>query len=476
MSFKQFLAILRARWIIAASIFVLIAGGTLLISILMPKTYSATSTVVIDVKPDPLGGLAAATGITPTMIETQVDIIQSDRVAARVVKNLKLAENADIRSQWMSSTRGEGNFELWLSETFQRNLDVRPSRASGVLSITYRSPDPKFAAALANAFAKAYLEVSLELRVDPAKQYSTFFDVRAKEARDTVERAQAKATAFQRENSIIAADERFDIETARLNELSTQMVMLQSQSSESGIRQTQAQGSGGERMQEVLNNPLISGLKADLNRAEARLQELSARYGDNHPQMQEARANIAELRAKVDSETKRVVGGVGLSNTINRQREGELRAALDAQRSKVLKLKAIRDEGLVLLREADNAQRMYDQVVARLNQTSLESQTNQSNIALLSEARTPNQASSPRVMLNTALAAVLGLIVALVAAMGREAVDRRLRLPSDVVDALGLPILGNIPGPSKRGLLGGTSTSEMQQRLLASSSSGRREN
>ncbi len=472
MTFQQFLAILRARWVVAFVVFSVIAGGTLLVSLLLPKTYSATASVVIDMKPDPLGAFAATALLTPSMVETQVDIVQSDRVASRVVRNLNLSQNPQIRAQWMDSTKGEGDFDFWLAETFQRSLDVRPSRSSGVVSITYRAPDARFAGALANAFAKAYLEVALELRVDPARQYTAFFDKRSKEAREMLEQAQAKATAFQRENSLLATDERLDIETARLNELSTQLVLLQGLSSESGIRQTQAQSSGADKMQEVLANPLIGSLKADLSRAEARQKELGARFGDSHPQMVEARASIDELKAKIDAETRRVVGGVGVSNTISKQRETEIRASLDAQRAKVLKLKAIRDESNVLQREAENAQLAYQQVVARMNQTSLESQSNQTNISLLSEARIPNQPSAPRILLNTALASILGFVLAIAAALGVESVDRRVRLPADIVDAVGLPIIGSIVKPRARRWFGRGRESTMQRQLLVAATGG----
>ena len=292
MIFAQFIALLRARWIAALGVFVLVAGGTLLVSLLLPKSYTATSSVVLDVKPDPLGALTNPGGLSPGMIETQIDIIQSDRVAMRVVKNLKLTDNPQARQQWQDTNHGQGDFDLWMAETLQRNLDARPSRASGVISISYRSPDPKFAAALANAFAQAYLQVALELRVDPARQYGSFFDTRTKEAREALEKAQAKASAYLRDNNIISIDERFDVETARLNELSTQLVAIQAMSAEGSIRQSQAQNAS-DRMQEVLGNPVIAGLKADLARAEARLQELRARFGDAHPQMIEAKASIA---------------------------------------------------------------------------------------------------------------------------------------------------------------------------------------
>ena len=89
----------------------------------------------------------------------------------------------------------------------------------------------------------------------------------------------------------------------------------------------------------MLNNPVIGALKSDLSRNEARLQELNSKFGDNHPQVQEAKANIAELRSRIDAETRKVTGGVGVTNTINKQREAQVRRELDAQRAKLLQLK-----------------------------------------------------------------------------------------------------------------------------------------
>ena len=314
---------------------------------------------------------------------------------------------------------------------------------------------------------QAYLETTLELRVDPAKQYSSFFDTRAKEARETLEHAQSKLSAYQKEKGIIATDERLDVENSRLNELSSQLVALQAVASESGSRQVQAQGASADKLQEVLNNPLVAGLKADLSRAEARLQELESRLGDAHPQVQEAKANIAALRSKVEAETRRVTGGVGVTNTINRQRETEVRASLEAQRSKVLRLKAVRDEGAVLMRDVESAQRAYETVVARFNQSALESQNTQSNANVLTPASPPLEPSSPKVLLNIALSIFVGTLLAVGTALLRELMDRRVRSPQDVADAMGIAVIGVLPKAAGRRLIGPNRPTLTQRRMVA---------
>lgn len=466
MTFGQFFSILRARWLAGVIAFVLIFGGTLAASLLWPKRYTATASVVVDAKPDPVSALMYPGITSPSFMATQVDVIQSDRVATRVVRNLKLNENPQIRAQWLQDTGGEGNVEAWLAERLQGNMDVRPSRESNVISISYKAPDPRFAAGLANAYVQAYIDVTLEMRVDPAKLYSSFFDSRAKDAREALERAQTKVSAFQREKGIIASDERLDVENARLNELSTQLVALEAVRSDSTSRQAQAQGALGDRMQEVLSNPLIASMKGDLARNEARLQELNSRYGENHPQVIEAKANLAELRLRIDAETRRVTGGVGVTNNINRQREAQTRADLEAQRAKVLRLKAVRDEGSVLQRDVESAQRAYDAVVARLNQSSLESQANQSNVSVLTHATPPLQPSSPRLALNALLGLLVGAFVGLLTAFVRELLDRRVRATEDVYGALGVPVIGVMPKPRARKFIGDKGDLLAQQRVI----------
>lgn len=466
MTFGQFLSILQARKWAALLVFFLVVATTAVVSLLLPKQYDARASVVVDIKPDPVSAMAFQGMAMPSFMATQVDILTSDRVALRVIRDLKLADNPTLREQWLTEGKGKGTFEQWLIEILKRYLDVKPSRESNVIEISYRSPDPRFAAGLANAFAEAFIATALELRVDPAKQYSAFFVGQSKDSRTALEVAQARLSAFQRDKGIIAADERLDVENARLAELSSQLVQLQAVSSESGSRQQLAQGAQGDRMQEVLNNPLIGGLKADLTRNEARLQELNSKFGENHPQVVEAKANIAELRTRIDAEVRKVTGGVTVTNTINKQREAQVKRELEAQRSKMLQLKAVRDEGQVLVREVENAQRSYDNVMARLNQTAMESQANQSYVNLLTTAQPPAEHASPRLLLNILLSMFMGTLLAVGVALLLELSNRRVRAPEDVIAALGLPVLGVLPKPNAKRFVAGKHALALQQRVI----------
>jgi chain length determinant protein EpsF len=466
MNIAQFLAILRARWwVVVAVLAVTVATATLVSLYLIAPKYTATASVVVDVKPDPVSGVVYQGSNSSAVIATQVDILKSERVMRRVIRNTRIGEAQSTRDAWLEATGGEGSIEQWLISQFVQNLEVVPSTSSNVILVRYSSGSAQGAAQMANAFVQAYLETTMELRIDPARQYSGFFQGQVKEARDNLERASAKLSAFQRERGLLATDERMDIESARLNELSSQLVALQGLTAESGSRQAQVRNSA-DRMQEVIANPLINNLKAELTKAEGQLQQLDQRLGDNHPQVVEARASVADLRRRIDAEVQRVSGGVGVTASINRAREAEIRASLEAQRARVLKLKELRDEAAVLLRDLDNAQRTYDALLTKANQTAMESQNTQNNVYLLTEAAPPVTPSSPNVKLNVALAVFLGGLLALGTALALELIDRRVRTFDDVVASLDLPVIGVMPKPGAKRLVGRKKLTQMQQRVL----------
>jgi chain length determinant protein EpsF len=445
MNLTHFLAVLRARWIAALSAFLVVLLAAIGYLTFATRVYEATATLLIDAKPDPVSSLLYG-GATPAQVNTQLEILRSDRVAQRVVQNLKLADTADMRSAWASAKSGM-TLQDWLVGFIENGLDAKVTTAgANVISVGYRSADPRFAATAANAYLQAYLETSIELRVDPAKQYSGFFTDQQKAARDALEAAQNKLSAFQREKGIIGTDDHLDMELNRLNLLTQELVTVQQERVAAATRQGQV--GNASQMAEVLSNSNVSGLKQELATAELKLQDLSSRYGDKHPQVQDARADVAALRAKIAAATRDVTGAVSIDARASRQREAEIQAQLEAQRAKVLQLKETRDEASVLQRDVDNAQHNYDLVNTRASQTALESQNRQANATVISQATPPAEPSSPKL--------VAGLLMGLVAAIGAglgvafllEQLDKRVRTTSDAFDFLGLPVIGIMPSPS----------------------------
>jgi chain length determinant protein EpsF len=310
-----------------------------------------------------------------------------------------------------------------------------------VIEISYRGPDPGFAAALANTFAEAYIQTSLELKTNPAKQASIFFDNQIKALRTDVEKAQAKLSAYQQEHGITTSEGRLDVEMARLDELSSQLVVAQAQTYDSNSRRTQLKRGSASESPEILANGLIQGLKSQLVQAEAKLSEASQRLGVNHPQYQAAQQDVNNLRQSIQIEIAKASSSVGQSAQVSQMREGDIKAALEAQKQRVLKLKGEQDEMAVMLREVDSAQRIYDSALLRFGQTSLESQSGQTEISVLNPATPPLKHSSPKILINIVLSIFLGGLLAVGIAIATEMLDRRVRSADDISQLMALPVL-----------------------------------
>ncbi len=442
MTLQQFLLILRARYKVALLALIVTVLTTLTVSLVMPKQYTASAAVVIDVKaPDMVSGMILQGMMAPGYLATQVDIINSDRVARAVVKLLRMDESPVIRQQWQEATQGKGQLLDWLAVLLQKNLMVKPARESTVINIDYTAADPEFSAVVANAFAQSYINVNLDLQVAPARQYATFFEEQTKTARGNLEKAQQALSDYQQKHGITAADERLDFETAKLNDISAQLTGIQGQTTDSQSKRGNAKL---DTVAEVMQSPLINSLKADIARLEAKLIQSNINLGKNHPQTQQSEAELATLKTQLGSEIYKITSSIETTYQISRKREQELLGALNAQKSRVLQLNKQRDELNVLRRDIESAQRAFELVSQRASQTNIASQTNQTNISVLNPAFTPTDPSKPRVLLNVLVSIFLGTLLGVGLALMLELNDRKVRSAQDLVDALDLPVLGAI--------------------------------
>jgi chain length determinant protein EpsF len=431
MSLRQFFMILHGRLAVVALVFFATVTAVAVLSVVLPKRYSATAAVLVDVKaPDPISGAMLDGLVMPGYLATQRDIIMSDRVARKAVQLLKLDEGTDAEQRERATT-------------LKKKLDVKPARNSNVIDITFSASDPAFAAAAANAFAQAYREASIEVRVDPARQSTRWFGEQDKMLRDNLDRAQARFSEHQQKHGLGVSEERLDSEVTRLNDLATQLATAQAQAAEANSRQLGA--SEANRLPEAVQNPLIVALKTQIARQEASLQELAGHLGKNHPEYRRMAAELESLKSRLDAETAVIAGSLRTARSVNKNKEAELAAAVAAQKKKVLAIRQAREQLAALERDRDIAQKAYETVTHRLTQTRLESQLTQSNASILAFASEPGEPVFPNPLLNAVAAIFLGTFLALGVAFVLELIDRRVHTADDLAELLQLPVLAVVP-------------------------------
>ena len=456
MKLGQIFVVLRARFPLVFGVLCLIVAVVGTLSVVLPKRYVAAVSLVVDTKAaDPVTGALLPLQMLPGYLATQIDIIKSHSVALKVVDRLKLTELPDVVEQYREETDGAGSIRDWLADRLLLQLDVRPSRESSVIDVAYTSVDPRVAADMANAFGDAYVQTSLELKVDPARRQAGWFEDQVADLRTALEAAQQKLSNYQSEHEIVAsAPDRIDIESARLAELASQLVVAQSSMYAAATRQKQmgdaVRRDRVDELPDVLGNQLVQSLKAELVRSEAKLADLNSHYGTNHPAYVSAAAERDSLRAKLDAELGTARGAIDQSAEIASRQLAMLQDAVEQQKTRVLELNEQRDRLAVLTRDVDSARAAYDAALDRKAHVRLESEIDQTDIAVLNPAVPPLKPAYPLLALNLALAVVLGLALGGGAALLGESSNRRVRARADLAELCGVPVLAELRPTTRR--------------------------
>lgn len=446
MNFRQILLILRLRWWLVLGLLAVVLGASYGITISMTKRYTASTSIILDLKTDPLLAALAPTLAAPAYMATQTEILQSERISGRVVRMMGLAQSPAAVAQWREETDAKMPLETYFGQLLQKGLQVQPGKGSQIMTLAFNGTDPNFAAAAANTFAKAYIDLSVELRTSPARENASFFDERLKALRTELETAQAKVAAFQQANGVVISADRYDQENARLASLEAALAagLAEQAATSSVLRNT-----GSDTSMDVSQSAAVQGLRSQLATAETRLAEASQTLGTNHPVRIQLDAQIKELNDQLARETRRVGGTSASVNRVASQKIGELRALVEGQKRTVLNMRAVRDQGAVIIKELEAAQRAFESVNNRRSQLSLEAQADQAGARVLSPATAPLEPSSPNLKKNMVAGALIGLLVGLAAALGWEMLDRRVRTDEDLRMTEGVPVLGVLS--AKRG-------------------------
>jgi chain length determinant protein EpsF len=441
MHLLQLSLILKARIRTVVLVTLLTLLGATVAAFIAPKTYRATTSLILNYKGfDPVSGngtpAQASSGYFPTYVATQIDIIKSPTLGLRVVQRLDLTRNRAYRASFASAARatpGTDGLALWIAERLLAKIDVKPAHDSSVLTISFSAPDARFAAVVSNTFADEYRKLLIELDAKPAMLASDYLYRQLTEARRTMEASLSDMAVFQQETGIISAESLSDVETARLGELSTQLLAVQSQLMEANSKNAQVLHGEASEAPDIANNPLIQNLKSDLSKARMKWSAITEIVTEEHPTAVAAKAEVDSIDKELARQTALLSAALTANASILSKREAELNGAFAQQKGKMLDINQKRTTLTLLAKDVENRKRVYDALSQRLAQTSIQGQSHQSDVAILTEASAPLLPSNPRKLLVAAAAGLAGLLLGACAALLQEFLDRRIRSIDDLV-------------------------------------------
>lgn len=497
MSISQYLHVARAR----KGVLLSLIGGAFVIALLYtlqsPDVYTARTALNFDFQgSNPfIDKNALQQG---AYLTTQIDIIKSKAVARRVAESLTEAEKAQVAAaleagtsplskvtgsvrravmRTFSSERDDPIAELvdgqnagedgataqlsaadanpaaaadpysWLAGALPGGLNVQPLFGSRIVVLEYSSASPRVAALLANAYAKAYIQASLDMMVEPAKRTKDWFAQQIADMRKQLEEAQDRMTAYQQAQGIVVSDERLDTENQRLGDLSTQLIQAQAekrqlQATIAQIEDLKRKGDSLFTFPAVFSDAGVQRTYTELQTLRAKLADQSSKLGSNHPQYKRTQLEIQEKNKVLDAAIDSVVAGLRNGVGLAQEKERAIQSAFQAQKDLLLKLKNQRDEALVLQREVESAQSIYNAALTQLSQASLKSVVDQTNISVVDAAVPPGSPAGPNMLKNLAIGLLVGMVLGIGVIVFMELMDRRVRSREDISATLGLPLLG----------------------------------
>ena len=470
MSISNYWRVIKSRkWIIIIA-FITTVVTTGVGSYMMIPTYESTATLILDYTSSNPLDIQSAGGINSgEYIQTQVGIIKSRNVAGRVVDSLGLASHPYIiesfnkskeRRGFLSSLlhiarkdkrdKREADIKTWLAAYLLSSISVEPERDTRLLHITFKSPNPDFSAQIANAFARAYAQYNLELKISPLRDAVDWLEVKVQSLKKSANKADEELIEYKKETGLISQHDRYNDPMQKFEQLNRELIASEIRYDDIMIKKghmDKMRMSGSfDSLPEVISNSLIQNLKVDSIRIEKKLSELSDKVGINHPQYIQAQSEFRTIKEKMAVEIQNIVDAIDSEYRSTAQRREVLRKAVEKQRKTVLDLNKERSEAVSLSMDADTFRKIYEVILTKYNETALRGDINRTNIFIMDMAESPTKPSSPKIFLNMALAVVIGGFLGIGLAFLFEYMDTTIKTVDEIESYYKIPVLGTLPG------------------------------
>ncbi|WP_346911910.1 polysaccharide biosynthesis tyrosine autokinase [uncultured Roseibium sp.] len=413
-------------------------------------------------------------------IDSQVELIKSDRIALSIIDKLKLIEDPYFMNargsiwakginaikQFVSGGFWFGGANLSEAQLEQKrqaalrilldNLNVTRKGLTYVLEIDYTSPSADEAARIANTYADAYLLDQLDAKYDAARRASDWLQVRIQELKGKSLASDLAVQKFRKKHNLIAADGTLISET-QMADMNSQLILARAATAQAQAKYERIQniinnGQMDAAVTEALNNPVIADLRSKFLEASKRYAEISQKLGANHIQALKFKNDMAEYRRVIFDELSRIAQSYKSDFDIAKSRETSLEQSL----SKLVGESADTNETMVSLRElereSETYKNLYQTFLQRYQETIQQQSFPITEARVISNARAPEKPSLPRKTLVLGIALVLGGMVGVGIGVAREFRDRGVRTGEQVRERLGLEFLGLLPILSHKGI------------------------
>lgn len=482
----------RRKWLIM----LVTALGTVaaaMLGMVITPTYTAKSAVLVDPRQLQLGNIEQVLqGLTvnTSTIATQIGVMQSETFLASVMDDLHLFDDPEFNpslrpqppttvaalpsflqpigqvlsylpSEWLIATGLASQPEPMLEsqapgvvrektiDNFTKNVAFLSDGQSNLIQVSFTSEDPEKAAVISNRISELYIQDQINNKLGATDKASGWLQQRLNELRADVQKSDEAVQKFKTANNIVEAGGT-TLNDQELSDLNRELVTAQADlaAKQSKLRIIRDMGGSAAALQsvgDVTASPMILQLRQQQIELERQESQLRTLYGDRHPLIVQLKDEKAKVAAGIRDEVSRVTHTLENDVKVASVQVGSIQSALDK-----LKNRSAQDRVAdVQLQELDRValanRTLYEQLLARFNETQDQQGIVEADARVVAKASPPVSPSSPGPKLFAAAGFTVSFLLGSLMAVLLERLDRGLRSAREVESALGLTTLGLVP-------------------------------
>jgi polysaccharide biosynthesis transport protein len=456
--FLDYWRIIRIRKTVIISVFLLIAITATVVTFILPESYSSTARIeinsdVLDI-PGIAGGMSyAGANYDPYLIQTEFEIMQSEKVLGRVIAAL------DLNNKW--GVKYNGNVPLKKEDTMQllkQRMSLSPERNTKLVNITVYSEDKDDAARLANGIAQAYQDYRLDLRKSNTTNGIAVLVAEFKAEENDIQTVQTNVDRLRKERNIVDTDPQSLGPSATLSSVQLQQYKAQQIEQEKDFMMKNVQLAELQSMlatnpvglrdvlPTVVSDAILNDSLSRLHQTEQSLAQLRVDYSTNYPDVMRQQKLADKLNEQIDARVNGLMAG--LASQVK-----SLKAGLEAQNATVeAAIKKDQDEAergqpyWELKRKLANMIDFHKVLQAKITSETIDLGIPKNTmVTIIDQAQPGKSPVRPNKTLNIILGIVIGLMVGVGLAFFIEYLDTSVKTIDDVERALQSPVLGVIP-------------------------------
>ena len=433
----------RHKWSLLAFVAIAVAS-TIIVSARLTPIYEATATLDVDrMIPTGVIGQEASGGRggmadTDAFLTTQMELIKSDSVLRPVARRFKMGP-AETGKPTTASARADA------APIGLGGLTVTRPPKTYILQIKYRSPDPQFAADVANAVAQSYREHTFEIRYRASADLTTFMDKQLEDLKAKMEKSSGLVAQFEKEISIINPEAKTNILTARLLQLNTEYTNSQADRIRKESANNSVKSGGFEALEVSAQGEQVRQFAQRLADETEKFAAVKAQYGTNHPEYKKAALKQAEMERQFESLKANVAQRVNVEFRDAKNREQMLQESVGQTKDEFDRINSRSFEYSALKRDADSDKALFDELTRKIKEAGINASFQNSSIRLADPARPALRPVFPNTRSNALLALLASTLLGIGAVFLAEGLDHTLRDPDQIQRQLQTEVLGSLP-------------------------------